>query len=268
VSGEGNEGGGFRDHFAPHAAQYAAYRPGYPPALIAALAALAPARDVAWDVGTGSGQAAVMLAGHFDRVVATDASARQLAHAVPHPRVTYHEAPAEHAPLPDRSVSLVTVAQALHWFDRDAFYCEVQRVAVPGGVIAAWSYGLLRIDDAVDAQVQWFYETRIGRYWPAERRHVETGYSTIAFPFPRLSVAAPPLEVMLDRAAVLGLIGTWSAVAGARAAEGGDPVEELAARLARAWPDAAPRRVRWPMALLVGRVGDGPEVGEGGSGTR
>jgi SAM-dependent methyltransferase len=256
VSGAKGGGGGFRDHFAPQAAQYAAYRPGYPAALIAALAGLAPSRDCCWDVGTGSGQAAVMLAEHFDRVIATDASERQVAHAVPHPRVTYLVAPAERAPLSDGSVSLVTVAQALHWFDRPAFYREVQRVAAPGGVIAAWSYGLLQVDADVDAQVQWFYEARIGRYWPAERRHVETGYTTLDFPFERIAVPAPALEVMLDRAAVLGLIGTWSAVAGARTAEGGDPVAELAPRLAAVWPDAGPRLVRWPLALLVGRVGE------------
>lgn len=250
MSGEAH----FPDHFSGHAAQYAAFRPGYPPSLIAALAALAPSRDCSWDVGTGNGQAAVMLAEHFDRVVATDASERQVAHATPHPRVTYLVAPAEQAPLPDRSASLVTVAQALHWFDRPAFYREVQRVAVPGGVLAAWSYGLLQVDAAVDAQVHWFYTERVGRYWPAERRHVETGYATLDFPFPRLDVVAPPLEVPLGRAAFLGLIGTWSAVAGARAAEGGDPLPELAARLASTWPDGAARRVRWPLSLLVGRV--------------
>jgi len=255
-------GAGFHDHFSRQAAQYAVYRPGYPPELIASLARLAPARDCCWDVGTGNGQAAVMLAAHFARVIATDASERQLSHATPHPRVTYLAAPAEQAPLPDHSVSLVTVAQALHWFDHPAFYREVQRVAVPGAVLAAWSYGLLRVDAAVDAEIQWFYEVRIGRFWPPERRHVETGYTTIDFPFPRLEVAAPPLEVMLDRAAVLGLVGTWSAVAGARAAEAGDPLDELAARLAVAWPHGEPRTVRWPLALLVGRVGEaGPAEG-------
>lgn len=252
-----SEGRGFHDHFSGHAAQYAAFRPGYPPALIAALASLAPAHDTGWDVGTGSGQAAVMLAEHFQRVIATDASERQVAHAAAHPRVTYVVAPAERAPLPDRSVALVTVAQALHWFDRPAFYREVQRVTVPGGVVAAWSYGLLRVDPAVDAVVDWFYGTRIGRYWPAERRHVETGYTTLDFPFPRLAVDAPPLEVMLDRSALVGLVGTWSAVAAARAAEGGEPTDEFADRLQAAWPDPGPRPVRWPLALLVGRVRGG-----------
>lgn len=248
---------GFQDHFAPQAGKYAAFRPTYPAAMIASVAALAPGRKRCWDVGTGSGQAAVLLAEHFAHVDATDASASQVAHATAHPRVTYHVAPAEASPLPDASVDLVTIAQALHWFDLPAFYREVQRVAVPGAAIAAWTYGLIEIDADVDAVVHWFYEARLGRYWPFERRHVESGYATLDFPFPRLSVTSPPIEAMLDREGVTGFLSTWSALKRAREQEGGDPLDELRERLAVAWPDGAtPRRVRWPMLVLAGRISD------------
>lgn len=225
--------------------------------MIASIAALAPSRVCCWDVGTGSGQAALQLAEHFDRVVATDASARQLEHAVPHARVTYRAAPAERAPLDDGSVDLVTVAQALHWFDLPAFYREVQRVARPGAAIAAWTYDLLTVDPAVDDVVRWFYTERVGSYWPPERRHVESRYATLDFPFPALSVSAPPIEARLDRAGLVGFIGTWSALARAREVEGGDPLDEFVQRLAPAWPDPEePRLVRWPMVVLAGRVRD------------
>ncbi|MCC6929978.1 MAG: class I SAM-dependent methyltransferase [Gemmatimonadaceae bacterium] len=246
---------GFSDHFARQAGGYAAFRPQYPVAMIASIAALAPSRARCWDVGTGNGQAALQLAVHFDEVVATDASARQLEHAVPHPRVTYRVAPAEHAPLADASVDLVTVAQALHWFDLAGFYREVQRVARPGAAIAAWSYDLLTVDDSVDAAVRWFYAERVGRYWPPERRHVESRYATLDFPFAPLPVEAPPIEAWLDRDGLVGFIGSWSALARAREGEGGDPLEEFALRLASAWPDANERRlVRWPVVALAGRV--------------
>jgi len=258
---------GFSDHFARQAGAYAAFRPQYPPAMIAALAALAPARERCWDVGTGNGQAAVQLADHFAAVVATDASARQLEHAAPHPRVTYQVAPAEHAPLGDASVDLVTVAQALHWFDLPAFYREVQRVGRPGAVIAAWTYDLFTVDAAVDEVVRWFYGVRVGPYWPPERRHVESRYTTLDFPFAALPIESPPIEAWLDRTGVTGFVATWSALARAREAEGGeggeggeagergDPLEEFARRLATAWPDANERRlVRWPMIVLAGRV--------------
>ncbi|HEX4935086.1 MAG TPA: class I SAM-dependent methyltransferase, partial [Gemmatimonadaceae bacterium] len=173
---------GFRDHFAPQARQYAAYRPRYPEAFIARVASLAPGRALAWDVGTGSGQAAVPLAAHFARVHATDASERQVAHAEPHARVTYAVAPAERSGLDAGSVDLVTVAQALHWFAGAAFTEEVRRVLRPGGALVAWSYDLLSIDAVVDPVVRWFYQERLGRWWPPERRHVETRYAELDFP--------------------------------------------------------------------------------------
>jgi SAM-dependent methyltransferase len=249
--------GSFQDHFAPQAGQYAAFRPSYPAAMIAAIAAHAPRRDCCWDVGTGSGQAAVMLAEHFTRVEATDASASQIAHAMPNPRVRYRVAPAERVPFDDASVDAVTIAQALHWFNLGEFYAEVRRVASPGAIIAAWSYGNIEVDAAVDAVVRWFYEERVGSYWPPERRHVEDRYTSLAFPFPRVELPAPSIEAMLDREALTGYISTWSALKRAREREGGDPLDEFRERLARVWPDASSsRRVCWPMIVLAGRVSD------------
>ena len=123
----------FADHFSRISAGYAAYRPGYPEALFDAVARAAPARRLAWDCATGTGQAAVGLAGRFQRVIATDASRRQVRDGVPHPRVRYAATEAERSALRTRSADLVTVAQALHWLDLEPFYAEVRRVLVPGG---------------------------------------------------------------------------------------------------------------------------------------
>src|SRR5690606_38991403 len=120
--------------FGAVAADYAAFRPTYPEALFAWLAAESPGHALAWDCATGNGQAALALAEHFDAVLATDVSAAQLTHAPPHPHVRYAVAPAEAAPLADASADLVTVAQAFHWFDRDAFFAEAGRVLRPGGL--------------------------------------------------------------------------------------------------------------------------------------
>src|SRR5215469_10467827 len=126
----------FKDHFSGHAADYSRYRPGaYPAALFKALAALAPDRGCVWDCATGNGQAALGLAELFERVEATDASDKQIAASTPHPRIHYSMAPAEKSGLPDKSVSLVNVAQALHWFDLPRFYAEVRRVAKPQALL-------------------------------------------------------------------------------------------------------------------------------------
>lgn len=243
----------FSDHFSPGARDYAAYRPAYPASLIEAVAVLAPGRGLAWDCATGSGQAAVPLGALFDRVVATDASAQQIAHARPHPRVTYRVAREDDSGLPDGAADLVTVAQALHWLDLDRFYAEARRVLRPGGALAAWCYGLALVDPATDAAVRAFYDGRVGRHWPPERRHVDDGYRDLPFPFPERAVGPFQVRAELTRDELLGYVGTWSAVARCRETEGVDPLPELAHALAPHWPDPGQRRaVRWPIALRAG----------------
>ena len=147
---------------------------------------LVPTSSHVWDCACGNGQATLDLAERFARVVATDGSQEQIASAAPHPKVEYRVALAEQSGLPDRSVGLVTVAQALHWFDFDFFYAEVKRVLNPGGVLAAWAYGINQVEgDAANEIVQDFYSNVVGPYWPPERRLVEEGYRTIPFRFPK-----------------------------------------------------------------------------------
>lgn len=243
----------FKDHFSGHAADYARHRPTYPRALFAWLAEHAPGRRQAWDCATGNGQAAVALAEQFEHVVATDASGEQIASAVHHPRVTYECAPAEATSLAAGSCDLITVAQALHWFDRDAFYCEVERVACPGALIAAWMYNLLRVEPAIDAIVHRFMEQTVGSYWPPERELLDGSYSAIEFPFVEVPPPAMAIEVEWSVAQVLRYIATWSAVRRFRSERGEDPVTALAAELEPAWGGGL-RRVCWPLVVLAGRV--------------
>lgn len=245
----------FHDHFSGHAPDYRAFRPAYPPGLFGWLADAAPARGLVWDCGTGSGQAAVALAGHFARVVATDASAEQVAHAEPHPRVEYAVAPAERSPLADGSADLVTVAQALHWFDLDRFYAEVRRAAKPGGLLAAWTYDLHAVNDAVDVVLDRLQNEFVGPYWPPERALVDAGYRTLPFPF--AEVPTPPFEMTADwdLARLVGYMNTWSATKRFAAANGYNPLDRLAADFHAAWGDPATvRAVRWRLAVKAGRV--------------
>ena len=219
----------FRDHFSGHAADYARFRPDYPEALFSYLASLAPARRLAWDCATGSGQAAAGLAPRFEEVVATDASAPQIEQAPPIPRVRYAVSPAESATLPDGSVDLVTVAQALHWFDLPSFFAEVRRVLVPGGVVAVWCYDLLSIASDIDPIVNRFYRDVVGEYWPKERSIVERGYGSLEFPFEEVEIPPPgfTMEKEWTLPDLLGYVRTWSAVRRFMAARGEDPVLAL-----------------------------------------
>jgi SAM-dependent methyltransferase len=241
--------------FAPVAHEYARFRPGYPPGLFDWLAAESPTRDAVWDCGCGSGQASVSLAERFATVHATDAAPAQIAVAKPHPRVRYSVASAEHSGLAADLVDLVTVAQALHWFDVAAFYAEARRVARPGALLAVWNYPRPQLRDPVlDAAFLDFYAHVVGPYWPPERVHVESNYRTLPFPFEELAHPdfALELEWRLDQ--LLGYVGSWSATARYRAALAEDPVPLLRARLAPSWPDGGRAALRMPLGLRVGRL--------------
>jgi SAM-dependent methyltransferase len=245
----------FADHFSGVSAAYATFRPRYPEALFEFLAREAPAREEAWDAGTGSGQAAAGLARHFRHVTATDASAAQIEHAAPHDRITYRVAPADASGCAAASVDLVTVAQALHWFDRPRFWAEARRVLRPGGVVAVWTYHLLEVSPPVDALVRRFYSDVVGPYWSPERRHVEQRYQSIEFPFAEFAAPDFEIEQQLSLDDVAGYIRTWSATRAFIRHHGRDPVDDLVRELAPAWgPTEQSRPARWPVAMRVGRV--------------
>lgn len=245
----------FLDHFSQQAKIYAAYRPGYPETLFQWLASQNPVHDCVWDCGTGNGQAATVLARYFKQVVATDASAAQIAAAPVVDRVEFRVAPAERSGLPDHSVDLITVAQALHWFDLDAFYAEAKRVLKDGGVLAAWTYGVIELaDERINPWVQHFYYDVVGPYWPPERRHVETGYRDLPFPFSLIDTPAMFMEERWPLAALGGYLRSWSATQRYANAKGEDPVAALESQIKALGVDADEVfLIRWPLSLRVGR---------------
>lgn len=245
----------FTDHFSAVSAGYAAYRPHYPDSLFDFLADAAPARDAAWDVGTGTGQAAVGLARVFTQVTATDPSVSQIERAEPRSNVTYRLAPAERSGLDDASMDLVTAAQAVHWFDQPRFWSEARRVLKPRGVMAIWTYVTFEIAPQIDTIVQRFYHGVVGPFWASERRQVETRYQTITFPFQEFPAPSFAIEQQMSLADVAGYVRTWSATRAFMKHHHQDPVDQLEKELTRAWGAAdQPRMARWPVAMRVGRV--------------
>ncbi|HEX8986719.1 MAG TPA: class I SAM-dependent methyltransferase [Rhodocyclaceae bacterium] len=241
------------DHFSGGAVDYAKFRPGYPEALFDWIAAQTAGHDLVWDCGCGSGQASVPLAERYRRVVATDLSERQIREAAPHPRVAYRAAPAEASGLPDRCCDLVTVAQALHWFDFDRFYAEVRRVLKPGGVLAAWTYQLLRGEPGIDEIFIDYYRRVLASWWPAERKWVDESYRTLPFPFEE--IAAPSLEIRLQWTLddLLAYLRTWTATRYLAQAESRDPTLPLGDALRPVWGEGT-REIVWPIAMRVGRA--------------
>ncbi len=242
----------FADHFSRGSSEYAAFRPRYPEALFSWLAATSPGRDLAWDCATGSGQAAIGLATHFARVVATDASEAQIHAAVRAPGIEYRVAPADVSGLDAATVDLVTVAQALHWLPLDPFYAEATRVLRPRGLLVAWGYSLPEVSQEVDRAVRTLHGEIVGPYWPPGREAVEAGYRTLPFPYPEVTAPAFAVEQTMTRDAFVGYLRTWSAVRRFVDAQQMDPLATVLPRIDADWPATASRTVRWPLFVRAG----------------
>ncbi|MBC8258422.1 MAG: class I SAM-dependent methyltransferase [SAR324 cluster bacterium] len=245
----------FKDNFSTQSEAYATNRPLYPDKLFRYLSGECREHKLAWDAGTGNGQAAQNLALHFEKVYATDASSSQIINAVPQLNITYAIANEQAPVLKSRSVDLITAAQALHWFDLDVFYSEAERVLKKYGVLACWSYKLFRINQDVDREIDCLYKDILGNYWDPERRLVDTAYRTLSFPFREFRAPCFEMKASWDFENMLGLLSSWSAVSHYKKREGHDPISEILERLNKAWGDPQEmKEVRWDLSIRVGSI--------------
>ncbi len=217
------------------------------------LGTVAPSRKLAWDCATGNGQAAVELAEVFDRVIATDASEKQIANAQPHERVEYRTAPAEQSGVESGGIDLIMVAQALHWFDLPRFYEEVPRVLKSNGVFAASAYKFFHITPEIDRLVNHrYYDKVVGPFWPPERALVEK-FEEVPFPFSEIQTPSFEMIAQWNLEHLLGYLRSWSATQRFIAANKRDPLEAIANDLRAAWGDTTQtRRVILPLTLRIG----------------
>jgi SAM-dependent methyltransferase len=249
----------FKDHFSKQAADYAKFRPRYPQELFDYLGKIAPSRQLAWDCGTGNGQAAMGLASVFNRVIATDASEKQIANAARHERVEYRVAPAENSGIKSETLDLIMVAQALHWFDLDRFYAEARRVLKPDGILAASAYKFFHITPKIDQVVNHrYYDKVVGPFWPPERELVEK-FDELHFLFPEIKTPSFEMTAQWNLEHLVGYLRSWSATQRFIAANQRDPLDEIADDLRAAWGDTKRKHyVVWPLTLRIG-VNDMPK---------
>lgn len=242
------------DNFSNGASDYAIYRPESPTAIFDFLYSHVNRFDAAWDCGTGNGQVATKLAERFTRVCGTDISTEQLQQAKVMDNISYLHERAEKTTLPDTSIDLITVAQAIHWFDFDNFYKEVERVARPGAVIAAWTYTVLQLTPEINKVIDHLYSSITGAYWDKARGYVDACYGNIPFPFEEISTPVFYIHKQYTLEQLVGYLRTWSGVKHYISREQKDPLLLVMDDLKQAWGSEAKLQVTWPVHMRAGRV--------------
>jgi len=246
-----------KDNFSVRSADYSKFRPEYPKELIHEILKHVSNHERCWDCATGNGQLAKLLSGYFEHVEATDISEKQLIEAIHLPNVLYSISRAEQTAFPDSYFDLITIGQAVHWFDQEAFNQEVKRVAKDECAIALIGYGLMFTDDAFDELLWSFYTETIGDCWDAERRFIDEAYSTIPFPFEPITPSQDfAINVDWNINQLQGYLGTWSSVNKFIKANGLDPVEPFINKVLSSgiWLQVEVKHVRFPLFVKLGRI--------------
>lgn len=241
-----------KDNFSRQSGAYAKFRPAYPPEFYDFLFGKLTQFDRAWDCGTGNGQVADILATRFQEVQATDISVKQLENAVQRPNIHYSKQAAETADFPADYFDLITVGQAIHWFDHERFYTKVKKVLKPKGILAEFGYQLMRSTPAINAVIDHFYHDLIGPYWDAERKHIDEAYARIPFPFKAIQVPDFYMNYTWSLEQLLGYLSTWSSVQHYLQKKNEDPVALILDELKKAWRGAAQQEIRFRILLRMG----------------
>lgn len=242
----------FKDYFSDKSNFYSKFRPVYPSDLFSYISSLTESHDRAWDCGTGNGQSAIALTNYYTEVIATDASENQIKNAKKREGVIYKNESAEETSLDTGSVDLITVAQALHWFNIDIFAHEVQRVLRPHGLLAAWTYGLHKITPEIDEVVNNLYGPMLAQFWPPERRIVEEKYININFPMKEIKTPDFQMEIEWELSQLIGYLRTWSAVKKYEVETGESPVDKIYEKLCRLWRNPERKyKIKWPLTLKI-----------------
>lgn len=243
-----------KDNFSHDSEAYKIFRPEYPQALFDYLKELPTQKDLMWDAGTGNGQLVKGMADVFNHIVATDISEAQLSQAFQFSNVTYLVQAAEQTKLVTGSIDLITVAQAIHWFDFDRFYLEVKRVAKKDAILAVIGYSRPRLEPEFDRLLDEFYSRTVGPYWDKERHYIDEAYKTIPFPFKEIMVPDFSMNYLWQMSHFIGYLSTWSAVKHYKAQTGHDPLPDFARRFEAAVGIEAELKIEFPLMLRIGMV--------------
>lgn len=244
----------YKDNFSKQAKVYAQFRPTYPRELFKFLIGLTDEHKLAWDSGTGNGQTAVNLVDYYEKVYATDPSREQIKNAIPHHRIIYRVENSENpSAIEDNSVDLITVAQAIHWFDFEKFYTQVKRVLKPNGIIAVWAYGIPTINESIDIIIKNFHDNVVGEFWLPENKLIEKEYATIPFPFEEIKTPDFFIKKQATLSELIGHLRSWSATQKYIDNYNDNPMDPLMQKLQEHWNNIK-KEITWKLILKVGKL--------------
>lgn len=213
-----------KDLFSEVAKNYALYRPVYPAEIYSFIYSHLTQYHTVWDCATGNGQVAGVLSEKFEQVYATDLSPQQIEHAVQKPNIVYSVGTAENPSFSANSFDLITVGQAAHWFDMDAFNNAVDHCLKPGGLVALMGYTMLRTAHPVQAYIDQIYSGVLENYWFPERKLVDEKLLGLSFPFKEITTPDFYLKVQWSLNDLCGYFETWSATKRYKEEQGHSPV--------------------------------------------
>lgn len=242
-----------KDNFSKQATQYSKYRPQYPDEMIDFLMSFVKDKKLALDVATGNGQIAHKLSAFFEKVYGTDISQNQLDHAKPAPNVIYQLASAEKTSFKDQTFDLITVAQAIHWFNFDLFYKEIYRILKPDGIFAVLGYGLFSSNAESDLILRRFYNNIVGPYWDDERKYLDENYTTIPFPFDEITTENFENQFTWNFEELIGYLETWSATQHYIVKNNSNPLDLIRDELEISWKKSD-KKVTFPLLFRIGKL--------------
>jgi len=244
----------FKDYFSQHAEIYSRSRPGYPTELFDFLAKISPDTKLAWDCATGNGQAALSLSDYFEHVIASDASKEQISHAIQRKNILYMVVPAEHSSITEKTVDLITVATAIHWFKLEEFYQEVNRVLKPNGVIAVWAYDCPMVTEKINKVILHLSNNILKNYWPKEVKMVNNRYQHLPFPFQSILTPKFITKRNWNMEQLMDFMMSWSSSQNYLQITKKNPLDLITSRLKEAWEDPnQEREVCWEIYLKAGK---------------
>jgi ubiquinone/menaquinone biosynthesis C-methylase UbiE len=242
-----------KDNFSKQASAYSKFRPQYSDEIIAYIISFVENKSKALDVATGNGQVAYKLSVAFEKVYGIDISENQLDNSYVADNIIYNAASAENTFFEDQEFDLITVAQAVHWFNFDLFYKEVYRILKPNGVIAVLGYGLFSTNSNTDIILRDFYYNIVGPYWDAERKYLDENYQTIPFPFEEQVVEKFENQLEWSFEELIGYLETWSSVQHYIKKNNNNPLDLIRDRLKISWEEND-KKVTFPMLLRIGKL--------------